>query len=191
MTTLLLFLPPRSRLRAQGRSPVAVDGFGGGLRGREFDYLLTPDGRAISAQGRLPATQLPSADNVIAIPAESDVAWRRVDLPKAGRQMRSALAGLLEDSLLDDPESLHFAVEPEAQGGESAWVAVTARAWLLEQLSQLEAAHVAVDRIVPLASPDTPPRGHFYETGSEQSPIALRWSHPEGVATMPLEGGLS
>eukprot|EP01137_Pigoraptor_chileana_P006015 Opistho-2@49868 len=112
MTTLLLFLPPRSRLRAQGRSPVAVDGFGGGLLGREFDYLLTPDGRAISAQGRLPATQLPSADNVIAIPAESDVAWRRVDLPKAGRQMRSALAGLLEDSLLDDPESLHFAVEP-------------------------------------------------------------------------------
>lgn len=191
MTTLLLFLPPRTHLRAQGRPSAVPDSPAGGELGHEFAYLFTPDGEAITAEGHLPATQLPAADTVIAIPAESDVAWRRVTLPRAGRQMRSALAGLLEDALLDDPESLHFAIEPEALGGDTAWVAITSRASMSEALRQLEAAHVVVDRIAPLAWPDLPARGHFYETGKDQSPVGLRWSHPEGVANLPLEGALA
>lgn len=191
MTTLLLFLPPRTHLRAQGRPAAVTDSPAGGELGHEFSYLLTPDGVAITSEGRLPAARLPAADTVIAIPSESDVAWRRVALPRAGRQMRSALAGLLEDALLDDPESLHFAIEPEALGGDTAWVAIMSRASVSEALRQLEAAHVVVDRIAPLAWPDLPPRGHFYETGKDQSPVALRWSHPEGVANLPLEGELA
>lgn len=194
MTTLLLFLPPRSHLRAQGRSTAAVEGPGQGLRGpapEGFDYLLSPDGLSITARGRLPAEQLPAADTVIAIPAESDVAWRRVKLPKAGRQMRPALAGLLEEQLLDEPDSLHFALEPEAVGGSEAWVAIVARAALLEPLGRLEAAQLSVDRIAPLAWPDDAPRGHFYAGGNAASPLALRWSHAQGVANLPLDGSLA
>src|SRR6218665_306005 len=176
MSTLLLFLPPRSRLRAQGRSPAASDGALRGEPGREYDYLLTSDGVHISVEGRAAAGLLPHADNVIAIPDESDVAWQRVELPRAGRQMRSALAGMLEESLLDDPESLHFAIEPDSTGGDTAWVAITARAWLVEQLAALESAQGFLDRVVPLSWPDIPPRGHFYDTGVEASPVALRWS---------------
>lgn len=198
MSTLLLFLPPRSRLHAQGRPAPTVDGLGratglgrGGEAAADIDYVLTADGRELSAQGSLPAAQLPHADLVIAIPAESDVAWQRVTLPRAGRQMRSALAGLLEDSLLDDAESLHFAIEAEAQGGDSAWVAVCSRAWLQAQLAALEAAQIVVDRVCPLSWPGSPPRGYFYSTGQEFSPVALRWSHPEGVSNLPLEGSLT
>lgn len=194
MSTLLVFLPPRSRLRAQGRAVQSNEGLGhtaAGALNKDFDFLLTTDGLSISQQGSQSASHLPPADTVIAIPAESDVAWQRVTLPKAGRQMRSALAGLLEETLLDEPDSLHFAVEPEALGGDTAWVAITSRTWLQQQLATLEAAQVFVDRVCPLSWPEAPPRGHFYATGQESSPIALRWSHPEGVSNLPLDGGLS
>jgi general secretion pathway protein L len=190
MSTLLLFLPARSRLHAQGRSTQPLEGLGRAVPGRDYDYVLTNDGSSISAQGCRAAAQLPHADVVIAMPAEADLSWQRVTLPRAGRQMRSALAGMLEESLLDDAEGLHFAIEAEASGGDVAWVAITSRAWLQQHLSALEAAQVFIDRVTPLAWPDAPPRGHFYETGSELSPIGLRWSHPEGVTNLPLDGSL-
>lgn len=184
MSTLLLFLPPRTRLRAPGRAMPEP-----GLR--EYDYALTPDGRQIAAEGRAAASALPAADSVIAVVAESDVSWRRVELPRAGRQMRAALAGKLEEALLDEPDTLHFALEPDALGGDSAWVAITSRPWLADHLAQLEAAQVFIDRVAPLSWPDEPARGHFFEANGENAGIALRWSHTDGVATLPLEGGLA
>jgi len=191
MSTLLLFLPARSRLQAQGRATSSLDGIGSGTSAREYDYLLSKDGIGIQAQGSRVAAKLPHAEQVIAIAAESDLSWQRVTLPRAGRQMRSALAGMLEDSLLEDPEGLHFAIEPEAVGGDTAWVAVTSRAWLQQHLSDLESAQVFVDRIAPLSWPDAQPRGHFFETGVEASPVGLHWSHPEGVTSLPINGSLT
>jgi general secretion pathway protein L len=192
MSTLLLFLPPRTRLRALGRAaPAAADLTRPGAP-REYDWALTPDGRQVSSEGRSLATALPAADSVIAVVAESDISWRCIDLPRAGRQMRAALAGKLEELVLDDPELLHFALEPDAVGGDTAWVAVTSRAWLAEHLSHLDAAHVFVDRVAPLSWPDELPRGHFFEAnGAGEDGIALRWSHSDGVATLPLQGGLA
>lgn len=186
MSTLLLFLPPRNRLRAAGLAlPVAADA------SREYDWALTPDGRQVASEGRSPASALPTADSVIAVVAESDVSWRCLELPRAGRQMRAALAGKLEEQLLDDPDTLHFALEPDAEGGDTAWVAITSRAWLSEHIAHLDAAHVFVDRVAPLAWPDELPRGHFFELhGAGTEAVALRWSHADGVATLPLQGGL-
>lgn len=191
MSTLILFLPPRSRLRAQARATNAAELTGNGELGHDYGYLLTADGKTVVSHGVAAAALLPQAENVIAIPAESDIGWQHVALPRAGRQMRQALAGMLEDSLLDDPEGLHFAIEPDMQGGDTAWVAVTSRAWLTHHLSVLEAAHLVVDRIAPLSVPDSPPHGHFYAVGSDQNEVALRWSHPGGVANLPLDGNLS
>lgn len=185
MSTLLLFLPPRTRLRALGKAasvPTETP--------REYDWALTADGRQISTEGRSAAAALPQADSVIAVVAESDISWRRVELPRAGRQMRAALAGKLEETLLDEPDTLHFALEPDALGGDTAWVAITSRPWLADHLAQLEAAQVFIDRVAPLAWPDDLARGHFFETNGDGG-IALRWSHLEGVATLPLDGGLA
>lgn len=185
MSTLLLFLPPRTRLRAPGRAmPEAPL--------REYDFALTSDGRQVSAEGRAAPGALPAADSVIAVVAESDISWRRVELPRAGRQMRAALAGKLEEVLLDEPDTLHFALEPDALGGDSAWVAITSRPWLADHLAQLEAAQVFIDRVAPQSWPDDLARGHFFEAqGERNGSVALRWSHAEGVATLPLEGGLA
>ncbi|MET0517686.1 MAG: type II secretion system protein GspL [Burkholderiaceae bacterium] len=189
MSTLLLFLPPRQRLRTQGRPASAVENPG---RERDYDYLLTHDGVSIAEQGRRPAARLPRASEVVAIAPEADLAWRRITLPRAGRQMRSALAGLLEETLLEEPERLHFALEPGAQDGHEAWVAVSSLAALAEHLEPLEAQHVAIDRVVPLSWPGAAALGHFYETGLEQSPLGLRWSHPQaGVGNVLLGGSLA
>ncbi|MBI3347560.1 MAG: general secretion pathway protein GspL [Burkholderiales bacterium] len=192
MSTLLLFLPPRSRLRALSRAaPAAVDlPRAAGLR--EYDYVLTSDGRQISAEGRAAPSALPTADSVIAVVAESDISWRCVELPRAGRQMRAALAGKLEELVLDDPEALHFALEPDAAGGDTAWVAITSRPWLVEHLAKLDAAHVFVERVAPLSWPDELPRGHFFEAqAAGDDSVVLRWSHADGAATLPLQGGLA
>lgn len=187
MSTLLLFLPPRSRLRAPGQaSPAPADV-------HEYRYALTPDGHQITAEGRAAAAALPTADSVVAVAAESDIAWRQVELPRAGRQMRAALAGKLEESLLDEPDALHFALEPEAAGGSSAWVAVTSRPWLAGQIAHLEAAQVFIDRVLPSSTPGAGASGHFFEASvaDGESEIALQWSHADGVATLPLHGGLA
>ncbi|RZL35653.1 MAG: general secretion pathway protein GspL, partial [Rubrivivax sp.] len=92
MSTLLLFLPPRTRLRALGQATPEPAG-----AAREYDWVLSADGRQIDREGRSAAAALPAADSIIAIVAESDISWRRVELPRAGRQMRAALAGKLEE----------------------------------------------------------------------------------------------
>jgi len=193
MSTLLLFLPPRTRLRALGRAAPASADLPRADALREYDYVLTPDGRQIASEGRASAASLPAADSVVAVVGESDVSWRRVELPRAGRQMRAALAGKLEEVLLDEPDTLHFALEADALGGDTAWVAVTSKPWLAEHLAQLEAAQVFIDRVAPLSWPDELARGHFFEPGGDKggNGVALRWSHTEGVATLPLEGGLA
>lgn len=188
MSTLLLFLPPRPRLRAPGQTTPAADAPRAGAA-REYDYALTVDGREVQREGRADPSRLPAADSVIAVVPESDVSWRRVELPRAGRQMRAALAGKLEEALLDEPDTLHFALEPDALGGDTAWVAITSRPWLAEHLAQLDAAQVFVDRVAPLAWPEATARGHFHEAGTDG--VALRWSHAEGVATLPLAGSLA
>lgn len=189
MSTLLLFLPPRTRLRALGKAASEPARAG---TPHEYDWALTTDDQHVHREGRSAATALPSADTVIAIPAESDVSWRRVELPRTGRQMRAALAGKLEESLLDDPDTLHFAVEPDAVGGDTAWVAITSKPWLAEHLAQLDAAHVFIERVAPLSWPDELPRGHFFESnGADAGGISLRWGHADGVATLPLQGGLA
>ncbi|MEO3692665.1 type II secretion system protein GspL [Roseateles paludis] len=186
MATLLVLLPPRPRLRAQSLNAMAREG------DIEFDWLLTPDGRSVSAEGRNLPAALPHADNVVAVMAENDVSWRRVELPKAGRQMRAALAGKLEESLLDEPENLHFALEADATPGDTAWVAITARNWLAELLGQLEGAQIFVDRVVPSAAPDLPPGGHFHDASTDGSCLVeLSWTHAEGVASLPIGGSLA
>ncbi len=61
------------------------------------------------------------------------------------------------------------------------------------ELAALEKANVFVDRIVPASWPDDPPSGHFAETraiGAAEPEVLLHWAHADGVASLPLQGGL-
>ena len=119
MSTLVVSLPPGA--------PTAAT---------EWAYAFSGDGHAVSDHGRSPAALLPmprgaGAETVALVPVQA-LAWQQVELPKgiaAGSpRLRAALEGLLEERLLDDPESVHLALQPGARGGETAWVAVCDRA---------------------------------------------------------------
>jgi general secretion pathway protein L len=189
MTTLAVTLPQRPRLRAGAAASTAAGAT------TELAYALSNDGLQIQREGRAAASLLPRADQVIAVLAPADVSWHRIVCPKApASRMAAALAGVLEDALLEDAAQMHFALEPGAKGGETVWVAVTDRAWLAGEIAALEAAGLRIDTVVPAAWPDEPPSGHFHESAGADDRglgLALTWSHADGVATWPLQGGLA
>ena len=191
MSTLVVQIPPRSRLRSSGGAEPAASGLA-----TEYVYVASPDGLALESQGHCPAALFPKATTVIAVLADTDVSWHRITLPKApGARLRAALSGVLEDALLEDTDDVHLALAPAATSGQPTWVAAVSRRWLRAELAALEKADVFVDRVVPMAWPDDPPIGHFAETevdpGSAVHGIALHWANPDGVASVRLQGGLA
>ena len=191
MSTLVVLIPPRTRLRARGPSDAAPPRASG-----EYAFVATSDGFAIQSQGQCAPARLPKAPRVVAAPADPAAPWHRIPRPKAASsRMRAALVGVLEDSLLEDVDAVHLALAPTAAAGQLAWVAATDRAWLRGELAALEKADVFVDRVVPMTWPDDPPSGPFAETDADVSGpaqgIALHWAHPDGVASLRLDGALA
>ena len=181
MTTLIVTLPP---------APADV--------AELYDYVLSPDGSTLDEQSRAPLALLPlvgNADEVVALVPARKLSWHQVQLPQgtlgrglfqAGARLRSreVLEGLLEDSLLDETEQLHFAIEPQARTDAPVWVAVCDRAWLRAALQALEQAGRPVSRIVPEFAPDTLTQA-LYVMG-EPDDAHLVFTARGGVAVWPL-----
>ena len=194
MSILVVSLPSRRRLRASDLDAVAADD--SASAGTEYAYVLSADGLQPQQHGRCSAALLPRADSVVALLADGDVGWHRLPLPKApAARLRAALAGVLEEALLEDAELTHFALAPGASAGQPTWVAAVNRGWLRAELALLERAQVFVDRVVPSAWPDDPPCGHFGETEATghggADGLMLTWSHADGVASLRLHGTLA
>lgn len=180
MSLLVVVLPPRPR----GDAPLAPPA--------EYAYVLSPDGRSVSRQGSLPASGLPRADSVCAVLADADLSWHRVDVPRApAAKLRDALGAVLEEQLLEDPESVHLALEPAASGGQPAWVAVTYKAWLSALLADLEGAGHGVQRVLPPAWPEAMPHLHALPPLHDGDPPTLVLSHAAGVERLSLGGSFA
>ena len=191
MSILVIQLPERRRL---GAGDAVARAAPVGSAGVEYRYLTSADGRNVLAQGECAAALLPAATTVIAVLGDADVSWHRIVLPKApASRLRAALVGVLEEALLDDPDLVHLALAPGATPGQPTWIAAIDRAWVRRELGRLEQADVRVDRLVPVAWPDDPPAGHFFETaaGADESQVQLSWAHADGVACIRLQGGLA
>ncbi|MEO7336194.1 MAG: type II secretion system protein GspL, partial [Caldimonas sp.] len=193
MSTLVICLPARRRLRARG--PDALPAEPDSVT-TEYSYVSTPDGLEVGSQGRCAASLLPTASTIVAVLADCDVSWHRIVLPKApGARLRAALTGVLEEALLDDAEGVHLALAPGATAGQPTWVAAVDRRWIRGELALLQRARVFVDRVVPMVWPDDPPIGHFSTVeGAEPgttAAVSLTWAHNDGVANIRLQGGLA
>lgn len=118
-----------------------------------------------TAPGRLSVRHAPLAllptvgaqTPVVAIVPAAALSWHRVSLPpglkNASPRLQSALHGLLEEHLLQEPAQLHIALAPQAQAGQTVWVAVCDKAWLQQHLQALQAAQLSVQRLVPEFTP--------------------------------------
>jgi general secretion pathway protein L len=191
MSTLVIQLPARARLQggADGQRASVLS-----ASAAELVYVLSPDGLAVTRHGRAAAALLPKADSVVLVLADTDVSWHRITVPKAPpARQRAAIAGVLEEQLLDDPEAMHLALAPGAVGGQSAWVAAIDKAWLAAELAVLEKAGVQVERAVPISWPEDTPLGHFSAAlGTDAgAPMQLTWSDADGVAAIGVQGALA
>lgn len=166
----------------------------------EYVYALSTDGQAVTRHAAATATDLPEAGRageiVVVVPPQA-LSWHRITLPagiavgtrNATGRLRSVVEGLLEEHLLDEPELLHFALQPGARAGQSVWVAVCDRAWLRGHLQTLEAAERSADRIAVQMTPaaeDEAPR--LWAVGTPESAwlLASGCSADQGVAWAPL-----
>jgi len=186
MATLVIQLPARRRLGggASAREPGST----------ELAYVLTPDGINIARQGRTTPALMPKAEAAVVVLSDHDVSWHRLTIPKAPpSRLRAAIAGALEEQVLEDPEQLHFALTPGFSGGQAGWVAVVDKAWLKAELSALDKAGIAVERAVPVAWPEDTPLGHFGAPFGDDAaaPMELTWSDANGVLCLGVNGALA
>lgn len=157
----------------------------------ELEYALTADGSSVARHGAARAAMLPppggAGGEVVAVVPAALVSWQRVDLPRGvalrSPRLRQVLEGLLEDRLLDEPEQLHFALEPDARAEAPAWVAACDRAWLRGALHLLEAHGRAVTRIVPEFAPQSTSQ---LQAVGEPDHALLVLTGPQGVTALPM-----
>ena len=140
-----------------------------------------------------------NADTVLIVPAAA-LSWHRVSLPQGlvGRngqarnpaKLRAALEGLLEDQLLDEPAQLHLALQANANGTGTLWVAACQRAWLKNTLEVLTRAGHSVHRIVPEWTPANSAdiQTKLWITGDAEA-AELVWANSEGVHRRTLPYG--
>jgi general secretion pathway protein L len=174
MSALLVFLPAQ---------PISA--------ATEFKYALTRDGSTVEAHGSAQAALLPAptraGTEVVAVVPAAMMSWRRIELPKgtsAGSpRLRAVLEGLLEDQLLDEPDALHFALQPQVKPSEPVWVAVCDRAWLRSAVQVLEAVERPAARIVPEFAPTGAPT--LYALGDPQDASLIQVGS-DGVISLPL-----
>lgn len=198
MSLLVVQLPARERLGARA----SVGDTSTGLRlPTEWSFVFSADGRSPGPLSKATAGLLPKADSVVLVLALADVSWHRVLVPKAAPvRMRAALAGVLEDALLDADEATHLALAAGAAAGKTGWVAVTHGPRLAAALEALDAAGVSVERVVAASEPaaDGTARGHVFTASAAESGVDAEDSAPwlalardDGVLCMRLAGALS
>lgn len=183
MSTLIITLPTGLPTATASCMAVLTDGSGAMTRHLEAPVSLLPDAG--------------SSEVVAVVPAEQ-LSWHRLELPKgtldrglfqdgAPARLRAVLDGMLEDRLLDEPDQLHFALQPQPQAGAPVWVAACDRAWLQAWLQALEQSARPVARIVPELEPSTGGASTLLAVGTpDQARVLCASSH--GVTVLPLSG---
>jgi len=164
----------------------------------ELHYVLSADGSRALRSGRCAAPLLPApgrAGETVAVAPPQRLSWQRVTLPHGAlaqrQRLRAVLEGLLEEQLLDEPDALHFALQPGAAAGAPIWVAVCDRAWLRATLQWLEAAGHRVDRIVPACAPGATvsggPECTAIGTPDEAMAVLAGMGADQAVSLLPLQ----
>ena len=131
-----------------------------------------------------------------AIVPATELSWQQVTLPvglqRNSQRLKNALHSLLEETLLEESDGLHMALQPNWQSGQSAWVAVCQKNWLKAHLEQLQARGQVVHRIVPEWAPDLHSASGLSASISGTPENAQLWVHSaQGAWHLPLQAGLA
>lgn len=154
----------------------------------EFEFVVSSPARALMDHGMAPLGLLPAAETVVLVAPARALSWHRVRLPPvAASRTGAALAGLLEDHLLDDPAQLAFALVPGRTADGQSLVVTCDRAWLRAALDLFEQARRPVGRVVPEYAPQGPASEavqlHVVGTAQDASLVVV---DARGATCLPL-----
>ena len=105
-----------------------------------YDYAVSSDGVSVDTHGQCELSQLPQKKGeAVGIVPWQKLSWHKVTLPPSvGSRKTLVLNSLLEDSLLQEPQTMHLSLAPAASavlrhGGELL-VAACDKHWFEQSL---------------------------------------------------------
>ena len=166
--------------------------------GTQYHYIVSDDGQRSSSDGLASLSLLPAtgrASQVTAVIPAAQLSWHAITLPpglnvQSRRQqarIRAALDGLLEEKLLDDPASLHLALDSSAVAGDSIWVAACDKKWLQSHLQALESHGHAARRLVPEQWPSAQPQLYLWGDSGNAQISATGLDEQNTLLTLPQQ----
>ncbi|RFU47387.1 type II secretion system protein GspL [Paraburkholderia sp. DHOC27] len=183
MSTLIVLLPPRDP---------AVPSQEWHLPDLPF-LLLDKSGRTQRA-GRSALALLPRASSTVLMVAARDLLMMPATLPPLkGPRLRMALPNVVEDQMIQDPQTCHIAVDPQALGGGRHLLAIIDRGWFRFICEGFAAAGhrsvraVPVTRclpVVPFVAPSVEPE---LETATVAAAAPRSGVGAKGAATLATE----
>jgi len=145
----------------------------------------------------LPSQVVGALDKEVwAVVPASALSWHCLTLPsglhKQKNRLLPVLQALLEEHVLDEPESLHIALQPDWQAGSQVWVVTCQKAWLQAHLNHLQSMGHHVHRIVPEWAPAPLTANENLKAWVSGVPEdAWLWvSHSQGAWRLPLQAGI-
>lgn len=146
--------------------------------------LLGADGKLLAA-GREQAALLPRAARVVAVVDAVDASVLAVSLPPLpAARLQAALAGALEDRLLQDAAELHLAAGPQNEDGSITLACAVPKQRLRQAIADLAQAGLEPHSVVPEAALLAPGDALLQDVG--QGPRLL-WRDQQGEAAwLPL-----
>jgi general secretion pathway protein L len=162
------------------------------LAGEDASCELIPfTGRRAQAPRRHPwqrlADGVPRGTAVVLLVAAEDVSFTTADVPAlSGMRLREALPNLVEDQTVGEVGTLHVALGPQTEKGQSRALAVVDRHWLAAIQVHAVRSGLRVAAIVP-ESLIIPFAAGTWSLGCVGSGAGLRcWLRTEGQQAMPL-----
>ncbi|SAL59161.1 type II secretion system protein L [Caballeronia terrestris] len=130
MSTLIVLLPPRDPAVRSEEWQLP-----------EMPFLLVDKRGTTQRTGRAALGILPRANATVLIVAARDLLLLAAAVPPLkGQKLRQALPNVVEDQLIQDPQTCHIAVDPATLAGGRRVLAVIDRGWFRFVLSAFAAA---------------------------------------------------
>ncbi len=182
MSTLIVLLPPRDPAVPSQEWQLP-----------ELPFLLLDKSGRTQRAGRSSLGLLPRASSTVLMVAARDLLLMSAALPPLkGQRLRQALPNVVEDQLIQDPQTCHIALDPEPPEGGRQRLAVIDRGWfryLCEAFA--EAGHrnlraVPVTRCLPDAPAAAAPTGTGNDADADAGETALAATAADAATAQPV-----
>jgi len=187
LSTLIVLLPPRDPAVPSQEWQLP-----------ELPFLLLDKSGRTQRAGRSALALLPRASTTVLMVAARDLLMMPATLPPLrGPRLRQALPNIVEDQLIQDPQTCHIAIDPQPVAGGKQLLAIIDRGWFRFICESFSAAGhrslraVPVTRCLPQALAIDKPAAKVAEMATAGEPVMAgvaggAASAPDDAPVLPM-----